>query len=129
MADEPIAAADALTDALTADIERLLNAEPEVRADADDSVHQMRVATRRLRSVLRSYRKLLDPDADNRMRTGTRLACRAVGCGARCRGPRRTFHRAARPLRRSRLGRLRNPPTTAWSAPNATGTPPHTARS
>ncbi|WP_063059827.1 CHAD domain-containing protein [Nocardia sienata] len=69
MADEQIAAADALTDALRADIERLLTAEPEVRADADDSVHQMRVATRRLRSVLRSYKKLLDPDSDNRMRT------------------------------------------------------------
>ncbi|WP_416565433.1 CHAD domain-containing protein [Nocardia testacea] len=69
MAGESIAAADALTDALGADIERLLTAEPDVRADADDSVHQMRVATRRLRSVLRSYKKLLDPDADNRMRT------------------------------------------------------------
>lgn len=69
MADKPIAAAAALTEALRADIERLLIAEPEVRADAEDSVHQMRVATRRLRSVLRSYKKLLDPDADNRMRT------------------------------------------------------------
>ncbi|MGW0180085.1 CHAD domain-containing protein [Nocardia sp. NPDC003345] len=59
----------ALTAALRADIERLLTAEPEVRADADDSVHQMRVATRRLRSVLRSYKKLLDADAANRMRT------------------------------------------------------------
>ncbi|MEV0105237.1 CHAD domain-containing protein [Nocardia sp. NPDC050799] len=69
MNDEQVSAADALTDALRADIERLLTAEPEVRADADDSVHQMRVATRRLRSVLRSYKKLIDPDADSRMRT------------------------------------------------------------
>lgn len=68
MGDRTTAGA-ALTTALRADIERLLAAEPEVRADADDSVHQMRVATRRLRSVLRSYRKLLDADADNRMRT------------------------------------------------------------
>lgn len=67
--DEPGTAGTALTAALRADIERLLAAEPEVRADADDSVHQMRVATRRLRSVLRSYKRLLDPDAAGRVRT------------------------------------------------------------
>lgn len=59
----------ALTAALRADIDRLLAAEPEVRADAEDSVHQMRVATRRLRSVLRSCKRLLDADAANRVRT------------------------------------------------------------
>ncbi|MGW5385937.1 CHAD domain-containing protein [Nocardia sp. NPDC003963] len=69
MGDKPIEAGTALTEALKADIERLLTAEPEVRADAEDSVHQMRVATRRLRSVLRSYKTLVDPDADNRIRT------------------------------------------------------------
>ncbi|WP_312884459.1 CHAD domain-containing protein [Nocardia barduliensis] len=52
-------AADALIGALRDDIDRLSAAEPEVRADAEDSVHQMRVATRRLRSVLRSYGSLL----------------------------------------------------------------------
>ncbi|MFR9753188.1 CHAD domain-containing protein [Nocardia sp. 004] len=52
-------AGKALGAALRQDIDRLLTAEPEVRADAPDSVHQMRVATRRLRSVLRSYRGLL----------------------------------------------------------------------
>ncbi len=52
-------AADALIDALRDDIDRLSAAEPDVRADAEDSVHQMRVATRRLRSVLRSYGTLL----------------------------------------------------------------------
>lgn len=49
----------ALTAALRDDVDRLFAAEPEVRRDAWDSVHQMRVATRRLRSVLRSYRSLL----------------------------------------------------------------------
>lgn len=52
------AAGHALTTALAADVTRLLDAEPDVRADEPDSVHQMRVATRRLRSVLRSYRRL-----------------------------------------------------------------------
>ncbi|WP_327147715.1 CHAD domain-containing protein [Nocardia sp. NBC_01329] len=69
MGDKPIESGPALTEALRADIERLLTAEPDVRADADDSVHQMRVATRRLRSVLRSYKALLESDADNRIRT------------------------------------------------------------
>lgn len=33
-----------------------------VRQDEPDSVHQMRIALRRLRAVLATYRKLLDPD-------------------------------------------------------------------
>ncbi|MFE1596768.1 CHAD domain-containing protein [Nocardia sp. NPDC058705] len=55
-------AGKAVVAALREDIDRLFAAEPDVRADAYDSVHQMRVATRRLRSVLRSYRKLFDAD-------------------------------------------------------------------
>ncbi|WP_280234427.1 CHAD domain-containing protein [Nocardia cyriacigeorgica] len=65
-------AADALIAALGEDIDRLLTAEPEVRADAWDSVHQMRVATRRLRSVLRSYRRLFRRNPAAAM--GTELA-------------------------------------------------------
>ncbi|MFC9895416.1 CHAD domain-containing protein [Nocardia sp. NPDC127579] len=57
-----VSAGTAFLEALADDVDRLLTAEPEVRADADDSVHQMRVATRRLRSVLRSYRMLLRRD-------------------------------------------------------------------
>ncbi|MFC3966088.1 CHAD domain-containing protein [Nocardia jiangsuensis] len=48
--------------ALSEDTDRLLAAEPDVRADAPDSVHQMRVATRRLRSVLRSYGSLFEAE-------------------------------------------------------------------
>ncbi|MEO3973407.1 CYTH and CHAD domain-containing protein [Streptomyces sp. CAU 1734] len=40
--------------------EALLSHDPAVRRDLPDSVHQMRVATRRLRSAFRSYRRLLD---------------------------------------------------------------------
>ncbi|MGW2176587.1 CYTH and CHAD domain-containing protein [Streptomyces sp. NPDC001732] len=36
--------------------------DPAVRRDLPDSVHQMRVATRRLRSALRTYRRILDRD-------------------------------------------------------------------
>ncbi|MFD6160473.1 CHAD domain-containing protein [Nocardia sp. NPDC060256] len=53
-------AGKAIVAALSDNVDRLLAAEPEVRADEPDSVHQMRVATRRLRSVLRSYRGLFE---------------------------------------------------------------------
>ncbi|MTE16132.1 CHAD domain-containing protein [Nocardia aurantiaca] len=52
-------AGSALIDAAAADVDRLCTAEPDVRQDLPDSVHKMRVATRRLRSVLRSYRRIL----------------------------------------------------------------------
>ncbi|WP_433522009.1 CHAD domain-containing protein [Nocardia pseudovaccinii] len=55
-----VRAGTAIVAALRDDVDRLLAAEPDVRADAWDSVHQMRVATRRLRSVLRSYRTLFE---------------------------------------------------------------------
>ncbi|MEU3045147.1 CYTH and CHAD domain-containing protein [Streptomyces sp. NPDC006984] len=43
--------------------EALLSHDPGVRRDLPDAVHQMRVATRRLRSALRTYRKILDREA------------------------------------------------------------------
>ncbi|MFF2960793.1 CHAD domain-containing protein [Streptomyces sp. NPDC057963] len=43
--------------------EAIVALDPAVRRDLPDSVHQMRVATRRLRSALRTYRKILDRDA------------------------------------------------------------------
>ncbi|MBD0324264.1 MAG: CHAD domain-containing protein, partial [Aldersonia sp.] len=58
----------AIQTALALDVDRLSNAEPDVRADAHDSVHQMRVATRRLRSVLRSSRKVFDRAAVDEVR-------------------------------------------------------------
>ncbi|MEU6663771.1 CYTH and CHAD domain-containing protein [Streptomyces sp. NPDC046821] len=38
----------------------IVELDPAVRRDLPDAVHQMRVATRRLRGALRSYRKILD---------------------------------------------------------------------
>ncbi|GAA2070448.1 CYTH and CHAD domain-containing protein [Williamsia deligens] len=40
--------------------EQLVDVDPRVRADEEDAVHQMRVATRRLRSVLRAFRGVID---------------------------------------------------------------------
>lgn len=42
--------------------------EPAVRVDAPDTVHKSRVATRRLRSTLRTYRKLFDRSVTDRLR-------------------------------------------------------------
>ncbi|MEY9941226.1 CHAD domain-containing protein [Streptacidiphilus sp. MAP5-3] len=43
-------------------VDRLLACDAEVRVDAPDAVHQMRVAARRLRSTLRVYERLLRVD-------------------------------------------------------------------
>ena len=59
-------AAEAVVAAVRSDVDRLVGAEPSVRADAYDSIHQMRVATRRLRSVLRSFRGVFDKDDGER---------------------------------------------------------------
>jgi len=45
-----------------AQVRRIAELDGPVRADAPDAVHQMRVAARRLRSALRSYRRLLRED-------------------------------------------------------------------
>ncbi len=53
-------AAGTLMDYVTAEIAHLKDNDPLVRADQPDSVHQMRVACRRLRSALATFRPLLD---------------------------------------------------------------------
>ena len=47
-------AADPIRQAVTEQIDQWLASEDAVRADADDAVHQMRVAIRRIRSLLRA---------------------------------------------------------------------------
>ena len=46
----------------------LLRQDLRLRADRDDSVHQLRIAARRLRSALTSYRPLLEPSATDDLR-------------------------------------------------------------
>ncbi|MEZ0166525.1 CHAD domain-containing protein [Kineococcus sp. LSe6-4] len=52
-------AGDVLVAHLAEQVQRVLDQDPLVRADAPDSVHAMRVATRRLRSALKTYGPLL----------------------------------------------------------------------
>jgi CHAD domain-containing protein len=61
-------AGDQLVAYLTRQVEALLTQDLLARRDTPDAVHQMRVATRRLRAVLRAYRKLLDRGRVDRLR-------------------------------------------------------------
>jgi CHAD domain-containing protein len=56
-------AVDAIRAVLSQHVRHLLMADVSVRRDLPDSVHQMRVAARRLRSALATFAPLLDPAA------------------------------------------------------------------
>ncbi|MFE2427119.1 CHAD domain-containing protein [Streptomyces sp. NPDC059373] len=64
---EPPATLDTAGDAVLAYLHEQVRAitayDPAVRRDEEDSVHQMRVSTRRLRSALKSFRRELDRSA------------------------------------------------------------------
>ncbi|ADB29726.1 CHAD domain containing protein [Kribbella flavida DSM 17836] len=51
-----------------AQVEAIRRRDPEVRRDLPDAVHKMRVATRRLRSALATYRPVVDREAADRIR-------------------------------------------------------------
>jgi len=56
-------AAFAIADYLAQQVQALLHADPYVRQGRPDAVHAMRVASRRLRTALRTFAPLLDVDA------------------------------------------------------------------
>jgi CHAD domain-containing protein len=57
---DPVTAGDHVLAYLRAQYDAIVGLDPAVRRDAHDSVHSMRVATRRMRSTFRSYGKILD---------------------------------------------------------------------
>ena len=57
---DPVTAGDHVLAYARAQRDAILELDPAVRQDAYDSVHRLRVATRRLRSTFRSYGKVLD---------------------------------------------------------------------
>jgi CHAD domain-containing protein len=59
-ADGPVTAGDHLLAYLREQAETIAALDPAVRRDLPDSVHRLRVAARRLRSALRTYRSVLD---------------------------------------------------------------------
>jgi len=60
-------AAEVLTAYIKVQVAALRSLEPKVRADEFDSVHQMRVATRRLRATLRSFGKVIPRSATGKV--------------------------------------------------------------
>ncbi|MFE0387607.1 CHAD domain-containing protein [Streptomyces bungoensis] len=58
---QPATAADHVLAYLREQRDVLLECDPAVRRDVPDSVHRMRVATRRMRSTFRTYGTVLDP--------------------------------------------------------------------
>ncbi|MFI8306932.1 CHAD domain-containing protein [Streptomyces sp. NPDC085927] len=57
---KPVTAGDHVLAYVRAQRDALVELDPAVRQDVPDSVHRMRVATRRLRSTFRSFRSVLD---------------------------------------------------------------------
>ena len=73
-------AGDAVRSALAAAATRLLRHDPGVRiGDDPEDVHQARVATRRLRSDLRTFRALLDPERSGSLRDELKWAGDLLG--------------------------------------------------
>jgi CHAD domain-containing protein len=61
-------AGNELLNYLNTQIDTLLHNDTQARRDADDAVHQMRVAIRRIRGTLSIYRRLLDKDRVHQIR-------------------------------------------------------------
>ncbi|MCX4762143.1 CYTH and CHAD domain-containing protein [Streptomyces sp. NBC_01275] len=57
---EPVTAGDHVLAYVRAQRDAIVDLDPAVRQDAEESVHDLRVATRRLRSTFRSFGKVLD---------------------------------------------------------------------
>ncbi|MER7489241.1 CYTH and CHAD domain-containing protein [Streptomyces sp. NPDC126497] len=62
-AGKPVTAGDHVLAYVRAQRDALVELDPAVRQDVPDSVHRMRVATRRLRSTFRTFRPVLDREA------------------------------------------------------------------
>lgn len=76
---ESSSAADVLRTYIAAQVGMIQGREAEVRVDAPDAVHKMRVATRRLRSTLRTFRDLLDAERTEPLRAELRWLAEQLG--------------------------------------------------
>jgi CHAD domain-containing protein len=72
-------AADVVQARLADQVQELHALDPLVRRDVPDSVHRMRVATRRLRSALATFRPLLDRDVTDPLREELKWLAGALG--------------------------------------------------
>ena len=74
-------AGDVLLAYVADQVDRLLSWDPGVRRSDDRAIHQMRTASRRLRSTLATYRPLLDRDAVEPVREELRWLGGTLGAG------------------------------------------------
>ncbi|MFJ4004325.1 CHAD domain-containing protein [Streptomyces sp. NPDC090023] len=78
---EPVTAGDHVLAYLREQREAILARDPGVRRDLPDSVHQMRVATRRMRSAFRAFGSVLDRDATAPVAAELKWLARELGTG------------------------------------------------
>ncbi|WP_295627247.1 CYTH and CHAD domain-containing protein [uncultured Corynebacterium sp.] len=69
----------AIVDALAANVAKIVEWDPKVRADEWDSVHQMRVATRELRSHMQTFHGILVGDEIAHMESELKLLAGVLG--------------------------------------------------
>jgi CHAD domain-containing protein len=62
-----------------AQVQAIRERDPEVRRDVPDAIHKFRVATRRLRSALATYRPVVDREAGDRLRVELRWLAGELG--------------------------------------------------
>ena len=71
---------DVVSRAMLVDLDRMVRFDPGTRVGEDiEALHQMRVATRRLRTTLRTHRSVLDRDWANTLREDLRPLAAALG--------------------------------------------------
>ena len=78
-AGPPGSAAAVVGEYMRAQRDAIVEYDPKVRRDEPDAVHKMRVATRRLRSTMKSYRPLWDRAATDDLRTELKWLADVLG--------------------------------------------------
>ncbi|KES05680.1 metal-binding protein [Streptomyces toyocaensis] len=76
---EPVTAGDHVLAYVRAQRDALVELDPAVRQDVPDSVHRMRVATRRLRSTFRTFRDVLDRETTDPVADDLKWLADALG--------------------------------------------------
>ncbi|MDX3687516.1 CYTH and CHAD domain-containing protein [Streptomyces sp. AK04-4c] len=78
-APSPRTAGDHVLSYVRRQVTALVELDPAVRRELPDSVHRMRVATRRLRSAFRTYRKILDRQVTDPLRDDLKWLAAELG--------------------------------------------------
>lgn len=78
LSDEPTAG-EVLTAYLAEQVDEIKRRDPDVRRDAPEGIHKMRVAMRRLRSALATYRPVLDRSVTDPIRDRIRAVAAELG--------------------------------------------------